>query len=285
MKVSSVTPNISIKSLFFRFKWKVTLTFALVLFETLLNLLFPLFIGLAINGLLNRRYENLMWLAALGVLTLVIGSARRFYDTRAYAGMYQIISNEMVVREQRKDSPISRISARTTLLTEFVEFLENSVPMITGNFIGVFGVLILIFSLNRNVFWACLAIFVLIIVVYGLSGKKNFQLNEKYNNQLEKQVEALSSKDNSTIQQHFRSLMRWNIKLSDLETLNYSVIWLGLIGLLTYAPVAVINSGVVSYGLIFSILMYVFTYIESVATLPLFIQQIIRLQEISSRLS
>ncbi|MEM7347787.1 MAG: ABC transporter six-transmembrane domain-containing protein, partial [Chloroflexota bacterium] len=266
------------------FKWRGLFTLTLVIVEALLSLLFPLFIGFAINGLLNQLYGGLINLAALGLLMLMIGSLRRGYDTRSYAHIYQIISNEMVKREQSKKSSVSTINARATLLTEFVEFLENSVPMIVENFVGIFGVLAIIFSLNRNIFWACLAIFVLIVVVYTLSGRKNFHFNANYNNQLEKQVTTLATEDKTTIETHFRELMRWNIRLSDLETLNFSIIWLGLIGLLTYAPVAVINSGVTNYGLAFSLLMYVFTYIESVATFPFYIQQIIRLEEISSRL-
>jgi hypothetical protein len=78
--------------------------------------------------------------------------------------------------------------------------------------------------------------------------------------------------------------MRWNIKLSDLETANYFVIWLGIIGLLVFAPIAAVSSGVLNYGLVFSILMYVFQYIESLVSLPYFIQKVIRLQEISGRL-
>jgi len=276
--------NISISNLLVRFKWKVLFTFILVIFEAFLSLLFPLFIGFAINGLLEERYTELISLAGLGFLALVIGASRRLYDTRIYASIYQIVSKEMVIREQNKGSSVSTIAARATLLTEFIEFLENSMPLIVTNFIGVFGVLILIFSLNLNIFKACLAVFILIVVVYIFSGNKNFQINEKFNNQLEKQVEALSSKDLGIIENHFRLVMRWNIKLSDLETCNYSVIWIGLLSLLVYAPVAVINNGITSYGHAFSVLMYVFEYIGSVSSLPYFIQQIIRLQEISNRL-
>jgi len=124
----------------------------------------------------------------------------------------------------------------------------------------------------------------LMVVVYLLSGKWNFRFNKNYNDALENQVTALSTQDMGVIGNHFKAVMRWNIKLSDLETANYAAIWLGIIGLLVYAPVAVINGGVANYGLVFSILMYVFQYVESIVMLPYYIQQIIRLQEISGRL-
>jgi len=217
-------------------------------------------------------------------LALIVGSSRRFYDTRAYSSIYVALSSEMVEREQKKDSNLSTISARASLLTEFVEFLENSMPGIVTSLIGLVGILAIIFTLNLSVFGACIALFFLMMLVYLLSGKWNFRFNKNYNDALENQVTALSTQDMGVIGNQFKAVMRWNIKLSDLETVNYATIWLGIIGLLVYAPVAVIGGGVANYGLVFSILMYVFQYVESIVMLPYYIQQIIRLQEISGRL-
>ena len=285
MTANATQPNrVSVTGLIARFKGKVSLTLSLVLTESVLILLFPLFIGFAINGLLERDFGGIYLLAGLGLLALVVGSARRFLDTRAYSGIYVQLSDETVAREQAADSSISKISARASLLTEFVEFLENSMPAIVQSIIGVIGVLAILFTLNLSVFWASLALFALMIGIYALSGRTNFRLNEGYNTELENQVQAIAGQDRGHIRRHFEAVATWNIKLSDLETWNYAAIWLGIIGLLVYAPIVVIDSGVVNYGLVFSILMYVFQYVESLLTLPFFIQQVIRLQEISVRL-
>ena len=79
--------------------------------------------------------------------------------------------------------------------------------------------------------------------------------------------------------------MRWNIALSDLETINYFIIWCGVIALFIYTPMIVIEEGILTYGLVLSILMYVFDYIEKLTLMPLHIQQAIRLKEISQRFS
>ncbi len=278
------TPTITLWDIFRRFKKRISLTLFLVVAESLLDLLFPLLIGYAINGLLNQSYAGIAALGGLGVLTLLVGSGRRFYDTRAYASIYTTLSTEMVAREQDKKNSISMISARASLLTEFVEFMENSMPLIVTSVIGLVGILVIIFALNLSVFWASIALFALMILVYLLSGRRNFRYNKAYNDELENQVNSLSTQDMGVIGKHFKTVMHWNIKLSDLETINYALIWLGIIGLLVYAPIAVIGSGVTNYGLVFSVLIYVFQYVESMVSLPYFIQQVIRLQEISGRL-
>ncbi|MEM9521267.1 MAG: ABC transporter six-transmembrane domain-containing protein [Actinomycetota bacterium] len=275
----------SLTALVRRFPWRVGATVALVLIEAVIELLLPLFLGLAINDLLADRYGGLVALGVLGVAALVIGSARRFVDTRTYAGMYEIIAAEMVEGEQARGTATTRIAARTTLLGEFVEFLEDSMPQIVNAVIGTVGILLIIGGLNVNVLFACLGLFALLIVTYWASARRNFNLNRGYNDELEQQVAAIESGDRDRIGRHFRTLMRWNRQLSDLETLNYVVIWLGVIALLIYAPIEVIEPGETEYGFAFSTILYVFQYIEAVVMLPLFIQQLIRLQEIAGRLS
>ncbi len=276
--------EISLRNLIFRFKWRVLFTFALVVLESLLDILYPLLIGFAINDLLDGKYDGIFYLAGLGVTSLTIGSARRFYDTRIYSGIYCQISPEMVEREQKNGSSISKISARSSLLTEFVEFLENSMPEAIGAIVSLIGIITIIATLNINVFYACIGVLLLIFGIYAITGKLNYRLNANYNNQLEKQVEILESQNTNIIRNYYKSLMKWNIKLSDLETINYLITWIGIIALFIYAPITVINSGVLKYGLVFSILMYVFDYIDKVVIFPFYIQQLIRLKEISKRL-
>lgn len=276
---------ISLTSLVLRFKWRISFTFFLVIVESALGILYPLFIGYAINDLLKSQYQGVINLTILGLLSLIIGTFRRVYDTRVYSRIYSQVVPEMVESELHKESSVSKISARASLLTEFVEFLENSLPEVIGAIISLFGIIFIIAALNLNVFFACLGLLVLIFVIYSLTGKLNFNLNASYNGQLELQVEAISSKDMNQIRSHFRTLMNWNIKLSDLEAGNYFLIWVGVIALLAYTPISVISSGVLKYGLVFSILMYVFDYIDKVVTFPLYIQQLIRLREISNRLA
>lgn len=277
--------KISLKNLVVRFKWKVSLTFVLVIIEAILDVFYPLFIGLAIDGLFKDDYTNLIYLGILGVVSLSIGGIRRFYDTRVYAGIYATIAPEMVAKETDKGSSVSTISARSTLLNEFVEFLENSMPEILRGVISLVGVLIAIAVLNLQVFFACLGIMVLIVVQYTITGKWNYRFNANYNNQLEQQVTTLESNDPIQVKQHFHNLMRWNIRLSDLETLNYTIVWVGITALLVYTPLALITDEAVTYGLVSSVLMYVYNYISSTVIFPYYIQQVIRLKEITRRLA
>ena len=78
--------------------------------------------------------------------------------------------------------------------------------------------------------------------------------------------------------------MKWNIKLSDLETINFSIIWFFMISLLIFS-IKTASENALEYGTVFALIMYVFEFIENSLTLPLYYQNLIRLKEISNRLN
>ncbi len=277
--------EITLATLVIRFKRPILLTNLLVFLESILGVLIPLFIGLAINDLLDGSLRGVIYLVVVGVTSVAVGSIRRYHDTRAYSRMFQVLAPEMVEREQEKDSSVSKIIARTSLLAEIVDFLEWAVPAVVGAAVYLIATLVIIAGLNLRVFYASLLVLLLTFIVYVTTGKINLKLNENYNDQLEREVNALESRDPGFIRNYYRTLMRWNIKLADLGTFNYLVVMLGTTALLVYTPIAVIKSGVEYYGLVFSAVLYVFEYIAALIELPDRIEQVIRLNEISGRLS
>ena len=80
-------------------------------------------------------------------------------------------------------------------------------------------------------------------------------------------------------------MMKWNIKFSDLEAKNFSLSWIALIGFLVLSIVIAVSDGMVQYGALFSLIMYVFQFMENVVNLPFFYQNWLRLKEINQRLS
>lgn len=276
--------KISLKNIFKRFRWKIIFTWLLVIFEAGLFLLFPLVMGMAIDDIIKGAYLGIVVLGGVALLSLLVGSGRRFYDTRIYSKIYAIISPELVEKEKKRNASVSVISAKANLATEFVEFLENGFPDIITSIIGLGGTLVIILFLNVKVFIACMIASLIIMVIYSLTSKKTYFLNKNFNQELEKQVSVLEENNKTSIITHFKNIVKWNIKLSDLETVNFSVSWLFLMAVLLYSIFATIESGITAHGKILAIVMYVFNYIESVIAIPLYYQQFVRLKEISHRL-
>ena len=269
------------RALLRRFTGRLALTLALVVFEAVGWTLFPLVIGRAIDSVLADSVRGLYEFAAVGIGTMGIGIARRFVDSRAYARVFRRLGEELVSRDSA--SGASMKTARLRMLQEFVEFFEHQIPGLITGIIGLGGTLLILSVLNRPVFVGCLGVTGASLILYALTGKLTTRYNAGLNDELERQVDAVESGEPSRIAGHLRTLMRWNIRLSDLEAINFGVVWLFLMGLLVFS-IGSAAEQTLEYGTVFAVVMYVFQFTESVIVLPLYYQQWLRLREISGRL-
>lgn len=254
----------------------------LILLEAGITILFPLFIGFAIDGALNNSYSETIQLGILSLSALIIGVGRRMYDSRFYAKVYQKVGSQVISKMQDDRSSVK--SARLSMINELIEFLENSLPEIVNSLIGLIGVMIIIMTLNLTIFYGSIAVTIFIFLIYWITSKKTIRYNKSSNDVLEKQVDVLSKNNEKELKLHLKDMMRWNIKLSDLEAYNFSLSWILLSLFLMSTIVISIHHGIVKYGALFSIIMYVFQYMENVLNLPLFYQNWLRLKEIKNRI-
>ena len=264
------------------FAGRFALTLSLVVLEAAGWILFPLFIGRAIDSVLADSTRGLYEFGALGIATMLIAIVRRLVDSRAYAKIYVSLGEEMVGADEESDT--STRTARLGMLREIVEFFENSLPAVVNSLIGLAGTVLILGLLNVPVFLGCLVVAVATVTLYALTGRLTIRYNEGFNDQYERQVDAVHSGDPRRLREHLRAMMRWNIRLSDLEAANFGVNWVFMTGLLVFA-VAAAAEQTLEYGAVFAIVMYVFQFVESMLGIPLYYQQWLRLREMAGRLA
>ena len=265
-----------------RFAGRFALTLGLVVLEAAGWILFPLVIGRAIDSVLADSTRGLYEFAVLGIVTMGIAVVRRLVDSRAYARIYVTLGQEMA--ESAAGSSTSTRTARLGMLREIVEFFENSLPELINAVLGLVGTVLILAALNVPVFLGCLVIAVATVVLYALTGRLTMRYNRGLNDEHERQVDAVNSGDPGRLATHLRAMMRWNIRLSDLEAANFGINWVFMIALLVFA-VSAATTETAEYGAVFAIVMYVFQFVESMLMLPFFYQQWLRLREISGRLA
>lgn len=256
--------------------------FCLILAEAGLSILFPLFIGWAIDDALKHSYTGALLLGGLGIIVLLIGVGRRVLDSRFYAKIF--INAGTHTLHENNDQSESVKTARLQMLKEIVEFLENSLPELVQEIIGLVGVIIILAFLHVKILIGGVIALMMVFLVYIISGDKTISFNQAYNNELEQQVDVIASKNSSSQSAHLKKLMHWNIKLSDLEAINFSFSWLFLMAFLVISIILAVHDGVTQYGALLALVMYVFQLIENVVVLPLYYQHWLRLTEIMQRM-
>ena len=87
------------------YRLRITGTLSLLTVERMLGVAVPFVLGVAINDLIAGGFRGVWWLVGLEVGVLIIGTVRRLYDTRVYAGIYTDIADNAA---QRTDISVSR---------------------------------------------------------------------------------------------------------------------------------------------------------------------------------
>lgn len=279
-----MTTDFSIGTIFKRYKWRISATFLLLVLENTFKVLQPLVLGIAINDLIENSYDGLWLFCALYAVSFFVGIIRRYYDTRAYTYIYTNIASEIAEIQNDKEVPISSIAARSALVKELVDFFEHDVTQGFTSLISVVGALVMLLLFDWWIFAGCLLTIILIMIIYSLSRKKIYAFNIGLNDELEDRITILETKNQPQIFQHFKNISKWLVKLSDLETLNFSIIEILLFGLAIFALYVSASAIDASAGSIFAVLTYVLEFSGGVFMLPIIFQQLIRLREISSRL-
>lgn len=276
---------ISHGSIFKRFWPQISGTFALLTVENVLGVAEPLVLGIAINRLVEQDWTGLAWLAALELTFIIVGIVRRMYDTRVYTRIYAKVGSDLVAREQAKGSPITQVNARADLIKEVVDFFEQILPLsLTAGF-TLIGSLVMIAFLDFRVFVVATVATVLTGLVFWVASKRIHTLNKALNNQYERQIEVFERMRASSRDRHFRRLAMWQVRLSDLESLNFGLTYLFLIAAMLFGIYDAVTRLDAPIGTVFALMTYLFQFVQSVVALPITYQQGIRTPEITQRVS
>lgn len=276
--------DFSITSIFKRYKWRISFTFLLLILENVSKVVQPLVLGITINDLIDKKNDGLWLFCYIYIAGFVIGALRRYYDTRAYTYIYTHIASEIAQKQNEKNIEISAIAARSSLVKELVDFFEHDITQGFTSLISVVGALVMLFIINWWLFAGCLIAVVLIFIIYAISNTTIYNYNIGLNDELEHRINVLEKREQGGIFAHFKNIAKWMVRMSDFETLNFSIIEIILFILAIFALYVSASDVGATAGGIFSTLTYILEFSGGIFMLPIIYQQIIRLKEISSRL-
>ncbi|MES0827390.1 ABC transporter six-transmembrane domain-containing protein [Ruegeria sp. SCP11] len=264
------------------FRWRVGFTWLLILAETAFTVLIPLFIGFSIDGLLKGDFLPFSHLGALMIILTLIGVTRRIYDTRVYGTIRVELGKALAARFA--DLPISSLNARIGMGRELADFLEEVLPSAIAGVVQLVVSAILLFYFSPALAVSACGVLIGMISVYALFHSPFWRWNCALNEQMELQVSTLEQRRNRPVLVHLKKLRRFEVKLSDTEAILYGVIFILLIGLILFNLWFSTQNLNTTPGTIFSIVSYSWELAEAALALPVTLQSLSRLSEITTRL-
>ena len=276
--------DLGLRLLWKNYRWRIALTWLLVLFENAAIALIPLFIGRAIDELLDN--EGLLALAPLAsvlVLLTIVSVVRRAFDTRAYGTMRVYLGTCVVDRNGNR--PISQLDARLDMAREFVDFLEGYVPALMTASVQLLVSFVVLASFDLSLGVASASLLVVVAIVYSAFHRAIFRANRDLNEQREQQVAVLEQRHLARVSAHLRALRRFEIRLSDIDAALYGLIFVFMSLFILTNLVLAARLDIATAGTVFAIVTYSWEIVESGFALPATLQQWTRLEEIRIRLN
>ncbi|MFP5040735.1 ABC transporter six-transmembrane domain-containing protein [Parasediminibacterium sp. JCM 36343] len=276
-----------LKHIIAQHKYQLLLTYTLFTIEMVGLLLRPYFLGKAVDGLIAGNYRGLVYLAASHFVWLVAGTIRHSYDTRTYTAIYTTLVKGLLAKKYGKEE-VSKLSAHSTLAREFVDFLEFDLNYVAEAAYNLLGSLAMLFFYNKKVVLICLVILVPVMIASYFYGKRMQRLTLEKNDELEKQVEIISTHNLSAIAAHYASLRKWQVKISDNEAWNFGFMELMVLVVIVLSLLVTINGTAhvaVMPGAIIGIYNYVLKFATGLDTIPYTVQRLTSLKDISGRIS
>lgn len=274
-----------LQTLFKKHKKQLLITYSLFSVEMLGSLMRFYFFGEAINDLIKGSYRGLLILIIVHVAYLVVGTIRHMFDTRTYSAIYTSFVTKLLSRKYNKVE-VSKLSAHSTLAREFVDFLEHDLIYVVEAVYNLLGSLIILFFYDKIIVAICLSILVPVALVSYFYGKRMNFLNKKKNDELEKQVDIITSGNNKTILQHYNNLRKWQIKISNKEAINFGFMELMVLLVITFSLIISknIHSSTMLAGSLFGIYSYILKFATGLDTIPYTVQRLSSLNDITKRM-
>jgi len=267
-----------------RYAWPIAGTLVLLAGENIVMVVTPYLLGDAIDGLLAKDTGALWIFGLVSLVGLAIGILRRVYDTRAYGRIYREMATETIAKELRHEAPVSQMTARANFVSEFVEYFEIMLPAALTSAVMLLGSIVMLGIISPVLCLGTIAVSVAVALVFFLSKRRIANWNSGLNDEMEQQVDLLSRRDATLASSHFAAIVRWRIRLSDLEARNFGLTYLFAIALIVMAVYVLIAVDGKSAGQAFAALTYVLQFTDSMIILPYTYQQFLRTSEIGSRL-
>ncbi|MFM8179862.1 MAG: ABC transporter six-transmembrane domain-containing protein [Candidatus Kapaibacterium sp.] len=217
---------------------------------------------------------------------MIIGTVRQMYDTRTYTAIYKdIVLRFMRTHGGTKD--VSVLSARSTLARDFTEFLEFDIVYIVEAGYNILGSLFMLYFYEPSVLTICAAVLIPVLFVSRQYGRAMGRITRQRNDELERQVDVITSRDEALIEDHYAKLGGWQIRLSDIQARNF--------GFMEVTVMIVLGSALVLShqqtggeglwaGDIVGIYSYILKFLSGLDTIPYAVEKTATLRDIVRRL-
>ncbi len=252
--------------------------------ENALFALYPIFAGWAVDAILSGRTGQALLYALFVFVAWAVGAVRRKVDTKAFTSIYAALASQVIASERANGGEVGRTAARVALSREFVDFFENSFPMIFTSVVSTVGAVVMLAFFEPIVAALCVVILCALGALLPRYVHRNDALYFRLNNRLEKEVSVIEKAGEASVGRHYSVLARLRTAISTREAASYLVVGVSAAATFGLAIVTLSLNGV-SVGHVTTVMTYIWTFAISLDDAPRLIEDMSKLKDIGKRIA
>ena len=209
---------------------------------------------------------------------------RQRHDSRTYNRIYSDLAVDVIDEQRRRGISAPRLMARSALAREFTTFFERDVPNVIAALFGFFGALAMLFAYDWVTGVAAAVLVAPLILLSRWQGKQTLRFSSRLNDRLEREGPAIIDGRPLKLKRHYRSVMGWRVRLSDVEATSWG--WMQVLMAALGIVVLVRAAGLpgAEAGTIFAVVAYYWNFTMAFDDVPDLVQQAGQLKDIGKRL-
>ena len=275
-----------------KFKRGIIIALSLVIIENLAWIIEPSLFGNVIDAMIEAAsgdhatsyaFPLTLWVAAF-LTNSVVGSLRRSVDQRIYLRMFTEIATSVSRTAVQHRLSISKTAARAQLSREYITFFQYRVPEIGEQIISIGGALIGLAFFDMRIAAACFAVVIPLVLVNAVYSRRVTALQASLHDSVEETYEVFSSRNPDTVHAYFTDQARSQQQIANWGAVSFGLLRFVLLLIFLVVLYIAIDLDNFTTGNIYSIVAYLWTFVNSSEYIPELLESWTSLKDISHRL-
>ena len=240
-------------NIFWNNKWRIGISYALLLIEFSVFAILPFLMGLAVDGVIAGDKKNFNLWIGVSVFALVAGFTRRRFDNRAFLHIWSKKATEIINGLIAKNVDRTKIVSRSYMVKEFAHFLEFTIPAVVSAIIDISVSLAMLWIFVPSVgFWMLLLAFLAVTTCYVFSIYIN-RMEIICQHGREKIADSIMIDNTLGVENGYEDQRRSYVRYSDLDASSW-----GLLDIIATAGLVIVifSSSECTAGMVMANLTY-----------------------------
>jgi ABC-type bacteriocin/lantibiotic exporter with double-glycine peptidase domain len=229
-------------------KFNISLIYVLNILEELCFLFIPTAVGSMIDSFIYKKGYGVVAFALCYIGWQGLSLIRRIQDTKVFTEILNKLSLDMISFKNEEKYTTALINARIVMMKDVVNFFERDLPFLIRSLISIVGSAFLLYFYNDTLLVISLVVVIPSLLINYYNSSRIQKAASNLNDHFETQIDVIENGSSVEHKEYFNKLRSYNIKKSNLEAYNFTLIECFVFIMIISCIYVICNTDKMDYG-------------------------------------